>query len=746
MSEAVVTPHQPAALRHPPFVSAGDVWGGLAAMLVAFPSAIAFGVVIFTAASPSLAGAGALAGIAGAAALGLVAPLVGRNRGFITAPCAPAAAVMSGLAAELAQNGHTPVSRILSVLALTALLSGIFQITYGLLRVGRLIKFIPYQVVNGYMSGVAVIIAATQLPKFLGVPGGTKLSQALVEPHLWRWQGMAVGAVTIVAMAVAPKLTKIVPGAIIGLAAGIASYFAIAAARPELRSLEGNSFVIGPIRTSGSLADVFMFRFHSLGSITGADIAMIFGPALTLSVLLSIDTLKTGVVLDALTRGRHNSNRELVAQGVANVASFMSGGVPGSGTMGPTLVNVTSGGRSMWSSVIEGALVLLGFLAFGKLMAWVPIGVLAGILLVIAWRMFDFKMFRLLVVPGARLDFVVIAAVVVVAEAVGLIQAAVVGVVLAIIIFIRNQIRASVVVRKADLTQMRSNRRRSAEETRLLDEHGGEGLFVQLRGDLFFGTTDQLYVELEKDLAERRFILLDLRRIESMDYTAAHLLTQMQERLAERGGQLLFSGMPSRMPSRQDIHDYLAELGVVESEGTSNVFETRDSAIEWMEENILAGAGWVPVESKPPLELREIPVMSDLDAQALTDLETAMQRRSYAPGEKIFQIGEADDEIFLVRSGRVHILLPLEGGKRHHLATMCRGDFFGEMSFLDHRSRSAEAEAATKTELFILSRAAFDAIVPRNVRLATSVYEQLARVIATRLRTTDAELRSLEVR
>jgi SulP family sulfate permease len=745
MSEAAVTPHPPAALKRPSFISAGDLWGGLAAMMVAFPSAIAFGVVIFTAASPSLAGAGALAGIVGAAALGLVAPLVGRNGGFITAPCAPAAAVMSGLAAELAQNGHTPLSRILSLLALTALLSGIFQITYGLLRVGRLIKFIPYQVVNGYMSGVAVIIAATQLPKFLGIPGGTKLSQALVEPHLWRWQGMAVGTVTIVAMTLAPKLTKIVPGAIIGLGAGIGSYFAIAATRPELRSLEGNSFVIGPIRTSGSLADVFMFRLHALGSISGTDVAMIIGPALTLSVLLSIDTLKTGVVLDAVTHGRHNSNRELVAQGVANVASFMSGGVPGSGTMGPTLVNVTSGGRSMWSSVIEGALVLFGFLAFGKLMAWVPIGALAGILLVIAWRMFDFKMFRLLTMPGARLDFVVIAAVVVVAEAVGLIQAAVVGVVLASVIFIRNQIRASVVVRKADLKQMRSNRRRSEEETRLLDVHGGEGLFVQLRGDLFFGTTDQLYVELEKDLAERRFILFDLRRIESMDYTAAHLLTQMQERLAERGGQLLFSGMPSRMPSRQDINDYLAELGVVRA-ATQTVFETRDSAIEWMEEKILAAAGWVAAESKPPLELREIPVMSGLDEKALADLEPAMERHSYSAGDKIFGIGDGGDAIYLVRSGRVHILLPLPGGKRHHLATMCRGDFFGEMSFLDHRTRSAEAEAATKTELFILSRAEFDAVIPQNVKLATSVYEQLAHAIATRLRTTDAELRSLEVR
>jgi sulfate permease, SulP family len=333
-----------------------------------------------------------------------------------------------------------------------------------------------------------------------------------------------------------------------------------------------------------------------------------------------------------------------------------------------------------------------------------------------------------------------------VAESVGLIQASLVGVFLAILIFIRNQIRASVVVRKADLRQMRSSRRRSPEESRLLNEHGGDALFVQLRGDLFFGTTDQLYTELEKDLLERRFILFDLRRIESMDYTAAHLLTQMQDRLHERGGQLLFSGMPSTLPGRQDIQEYLAELGVMAATGSVSNFETRDSAIEWMEEKILTAAGWVPVESKPPLELREIPMMQELDDESLVDLEKAMQRRSLSAGEKVFAIGEAGDQIFLVRSGRVRILLPLEGGKRHHLATMCRGDFFGEMSFLDGRDRSAEAEAATKVELFVLSRTAFDEIAPRNVRLATRLYAKLAGAIAERLRTTDAELRSLEVR
>ena len=195
------------------------------------------------------------------------------------------------------------------------------------------------------------------------------------------------------------------PAAIIGLLAGVAAYFAIGAFDPALRVLEGNALVIGPIQATGSILDAAAGRAASLAGIRPADIALVFSSALTLSVLLSIDTLKTGVVLDAMTRRRHDSNRELLAQGTANLAGFFAGGMPGAGTMGATLVNVSSGGRTPWSGVIEGALVLLAFLLLGNLIAWVPISALAGLLLMVAWRMFDRGMFRLALRRATRVDF-----------------------------------------------------------------------------------------------------------------------------------------------------------------------------------------------------------------------------------------------------------------------------------------------------------------------------------------------------
>ena len=378
-------------------------------MLVALPSAIAFGVAVFTAASPQLAGAGALAGIIGAAALGVVTPLVGRNGGFISGPCAPAAAVLSALALQLADH-RLAAGKIVELLALTALVSSLLQIAYGIARAGQIIKYIPYQVVNGYLSGVALIIALAQIPNLLGVSGHSRALASLFEPREWNPAAVAVAIVTIATMTLAPRVTRVIPATIVGLAAGIGTYFTIAAWHPEMLRLTGNTLVVGPIETGVSFLDLVSTRVRSLASIAPGDIRLVAGAALTLSVILSIDTLKTGVVLDALRSSRHDSNRELIAQGTGNLASFLGGGMPGSAEMGPTLVNMASGGRTMWSGFAEGAFVLAGFLALRGAIAWVPLATLAGILLVIAWRMFDFGMFRLLRVPGTRLDFFVIAA------------------------------------------------------------------------------------------------------------------------------------------------------------------------------------------------------------------------------------------------------------------------------------------------------------------------------------------------
>jgi SulP family sulfate permease len=291
-----------------------------------------------------------------------------------------------------------------------------------------------------------------------------------------------------------------------------------------------------------------------------------------------------------------------------------------------------------------------------------------------------------------------------------------------------------------------SKRRRLLAESAILAACGHEAMVVQLNGNLFFGTTDKLFSEIETDLTTCRFVLFDMRRVRSMDFTAAHLFEQMKARVGDGGGELVLSSMPSGLLNNSDIEGYLAQLGLVRGGAGLRLFETRDSALEWMEDRLLQANGWTETQEGGPLALGDIEIFNQFDANTLAELSNAVTTRSVSAGGQIFMPGDSGDELFLLRSGRVNALLPLGAGKKHHVATFCRGDFFGELAFIDQAPRSATAEAATPSELFLLSRARFDAVAATHPTLSGVVFERLAATIAKRLRSADIELRALEDR
>jgi sulfate permease, SulP family len=719
----------------------GEFWGGLAAMLVALPSAIAFGVTIFAPLGASYAVQGAIAGILGTIVLGFVASSLGGTNRLITAPCAPAAAVLSALAIELSQRNVAADSALL-MLALVAALCGVFQVLFGVVGLGKLIKYMPYPVVSGYLSGVGLIIIVSQVPKLLGVPGDTHFGRALVTPTLWNRHGIVVGVVTMAVMLLAPKFTKAVPAAILGLGAGIVAYFGIAAAADHsMLTLAGNKLVIGSISQSAGTVDGVFGRWRAMSAFSWSELQLLVIPALTLAVLLSIDTLKTCVVLDALTRSRHNSNRELIGQGVANIASTFAGGMPGAGQMGATLVNISSGAQTRFSGMIEGVLALAAFLLLGNLIAWVPIAALAAILVVVGVRMFDRHSLQLLRSRSTILDFAVIVAVIVVAKSISLIAASATGIGLAILLFIREQVGGSVVRQVTYGNQMFSKQVRSPEEMEVLEEHGSQTAIFELQGSLFFGTTDQLYSALARELKKRKYVVLDMRRVVSVDVTAAHLLDQVEDMLAERGGLLIFSHFPRRAPTKRDLESYFAAVGIVRPEHHVRVFTARNEALEWIEDRILEEAH-IQRPREKPLELSEMAVFKGRKEETLEALEACMEVRSFKAGERIFKKGDSGDGLYLIRRGEVRILLPLAEQQSYHLSTFGRGDFFGEMTFLDREPRSADAVALTDTELFVLSRTRFDALAEGHKRLAMQLQEGLARTLAVRLRRVNRELRA----
>jgi SulP family sulfate permease len=713
-------------------------------MLVALPASIAFGVTVYSAVGPSYAAIGALAGVIGATVVGLLASTLGGTDRLISAPCAPAAAVLTAFAIELTGQG-VAAGNIVLLMIMLGVLCGLMQLLLGFIGVGRLIRYIPYPVVSGYLSGVGLIIIGSQIPKFVGAKAGTHWWAALTSPGAWDQRSLAIGAATVVVAVVAPRITTKVPGTILGIVAGVATYFGLASQDPLMMQTTSNPLVVGNLGAAmdGYYASI-SGRWQEIGNLRLGQIAGLFGSAITLAALLSIDTLKTCVVVDQLTRSRHDSNRELVAQGIANICSSAVGGMPGAGTMGATAVNLGSGAQTRMSGVFEGVLALVAALILGSFMAWIPVAALAGILIVIGLRMIDREPLRFIESRATVFDFAVVLAVVVVALTIGLIAASGVGVALAIILFVREQIGASVVRRKAHIHQLSSTWYRPQAEIRAIEQQGQQAVIYELQGSLFFGTTQQLYGELEPELGKCRYLILDLRRVQSVDVTAVHMLHNLRAALRENGAMLLLSGVRERLPNGRNLREFLDQTGVVQAaDETVRVFPELDTAIEWVEDRLL-GEHDKPPADQTLLQLQDMALFRHRKLDTLRDLEALIVQRSCAAGETIYAQGDAGDEIYWIRRGTVRTFVHNGGAGVRHIGSYGRGDFFGGLAFLDRQPRGNDAVAHTATDLYVLTHSQFEQLAEQHKMLAFNFINAIARDLAVRLRHADSQLTMLQ--
>ncbi len=719
----------------------GDSWGGLAAMLVALPSAIAFGVTIFAPLGGSLAPQGALAGILGATALGLIAPLCGGSSRLITAPCAPAAAVLAALAIGFTSQGMAPESTLL-LLALIGLLAGAMQIGLGLAGIGRLIKYIPYPVVSGYLSGVGLIIIGSQIPKWLGTPTGTSLLQALTQPKLWALPSIVVGTVVILAMLVTPRITKAIPAAILALLAGIATYLALGLLDPALLETTGNPLLVGALTSGeGGLGASIQQHVQSLQRFDLSAIIQVLVPALTLAVLLSIDTLKTCLVIDAMTNSSHDSNRELIGQGLGNIASSLVGGIPGAGTMGASLINVSSGGTTKLAGLMAGVFSLAAFLLLAPLIAWVPVGALAAILIVIGVRMIDTHSLSFFFSESTRIDFFVILTVILVAVFGNLIAASGVGVALAIILFIREQTRSSVVRSRIEGSEILTKRARSPEDVERIERDGSGVVVFELQGSLFFGTANQLHAALEPETGKQKYVILNMRRVQSLDVTATHVLEQIKDRLEENNAYLVFCDIPKGLPSGLKMKRFLKETGVVRPTNKAFAFRQLDDALEWLDAQEQASTGDLSADLQ--LELRAMPLLTGCMPDALTALEAAVEIRHIKAGKRIFKSGSDCNELFIIRRGTVKLMVPLRKKDSYHLATCGPGELIGDMGFIESAQHAIDALAVSDCEVYVLPRERFEYLAVEYGDLMLAFFGNIARNLSTRLHATITELQAL---
>jgi SulP family sulfate permease len=331
--------------------------------------------------------------------------------------------------------------------------------------------------------------------------------------------------------------------------------------------------------------------------------------------------------------------------------------------------------------------------------------------------------------------------VVIVANTLSLIAASGVGVAMAILLFLREQIHTSTIRRKVKGDKVFSTRLRPQREREILLERGGHTVIFELQGSLFFGTTDQLYQAIEPELGQARFVVLDFLRVQSMDMTAGHMIERIRNMLAEHHARLVLTRLPHRLPSGRDLRSYVDHIGLL-SDNTTRAFSEMDEALEWIEDETLRIAGHAHVSGEG-LPLGKFELFHGLDENELAALERVATRHVFAQGERVFAADSEGHELMLISRGEIKVSLPTNEGKTLHLATFSRGQFFGEMSFLDGRPHSADVHATRETELIAIHRKDFAQIAASDPVMSISVMRAVALAIADRLRHANAELREM---
>jgi len=441
------------------------------------------------------------------------------------------------------------------------------------------------------------------------------------------------------------------------------------------------------------------------------------------------------------TKTKHNSKKELIGQGIGNVGSALFGGLPAAGATVRTLVNITSGGRTRLSGCITSILILIVVLALSPLVQWIPMAVLAGILMVTAVKMVDYRSFRLFKKKSTLENLLIVLAVTAITFSIDLMIAVGIGLLIACLLFVKEQIGKTVIRRKYTGELVHSKKVRTRETMRILEENGHLIKVYELSDSLFFGTCDKLLAEIEKDL-DSFCIVLDLKRVNTIDFTGAQLIRQIVDRINDKGHYLLLTYLD--IPGDRDkerLRSFMEDLGVTEAVGPDHIFPDTDYALEWAEDSLIKDITSGTQRGKHILTLQDLSVFKDLSPEHLNLVNRYLRPVSFRKGEIIFKEGEPGDGVYFILSGYVSVFT---GGKALRLATFAEGVFFGEMAILEDQSRSATVRSETDTNLLFMDKNDFLQLTGSEPILAAHMLHMIARELSNRLRMTSAEVMALE--
>jgi sulfate permease, SulP family len=529
-----------------------DLAAGSSVGIVALPLAIVFAIG---------AGATPAQGLWTSIIAGFFIAALGGSRTLVSGPTGALLVITAGIIGTHGMNG----------LFVATLMAGGIMVLMGLAGLGKIIKFMPYPVTTGFTTGIGVMIAGGQFKDFFGltIPDFApdlfgRLAQTVEHFDTFQAPAFAVGLGTMVAIFGIRKLIPRLPAAFIALAVSSLVVLAL-----DL-----------PVQTIGA-------RFGAISSVLPVPswplirwdaVRTLLPAAFTIAMLGSIITIMSSVVADGLVGDRHDPDMELLAQGMGNMLSALFGGIPVTGAIARTVVNIKHGAVSPVSAMVHALVLLLFTLVLGGLTALLPLPALSGLLLVVAWDMSDFKRFSLMRF-APRSDLVVMLVTFLLAVAVSLSLAVEVGVVLALVLFLKRVSETSSIRPVQDLLDGDSDKEAS---TSFLDDQSAEGIrsippgleIYEITGPFFFGTADFLQDVLDQLERPPLVFILRMRRVPAVDATGLNALDSFRRHCVRHGTTLVLSGV------REQPFKALETMGLAALIGPENICANIDRAMD----------------------------------------------------------------------------------------------------------------------------------------------------------------------
>jgi sulfate permease, SulP family len=520
-----------------------DLFAGLIVGIVALPLAIAFGIA---------SGVSPEKGLITAVIAGFLISALGGSRVSIGGPTGAFVVIVYGIVEKYGIAGLT----------IATMMAGVLLVIMALARFGSVIKFIPHPLIVGFTSGIAVIIFSQQVRDLLGLMIGSVPSDFLEK---WSSYGAGIGTVDPASAAIGlgslaillawPRVSRKVP----------APFVALLTATVVVQLFDM------PVETIGSRFGAIpsTLPMPSIPSLDYATIRELFVPAATIAMLAAIESLLCAVVADGMIGGRHRSNMELLAQGIANIVTPLFGGIPATGAIARTATNVRNGGRTPVAGIVHAIVLLLIMLAIGRWVALIPLATLAAILVVVAYNMSEWRSFRF-ILRGSRSDAIVLVVTFLLTVLVDLAVAIEVGMLLAVVLFMR---RMATITNVGIITRELTDEEPDAELVSLRAVPSDVHVY-SVNGPLFFGAAHKFEEAMIQVEGRPRARVLDLADVPTIDASGLHAIENVIDTSLRQGVPLIISGI-----HRQPI-TLFHQKHLEERIGEENIVGTLDDALE----------------------------------------------------------------------------------------------------------------------------------------------------------------------